>query len=119
MAFQPTPMLSPSTVEMGSELSDRASTTLTSDDSTVLNTSEVRLSEKEEYEGTVASSVAPTPGGDDYPDGGFAAWCIVLGVSQFNYSLDSLDSLMHVRSFSSRVPTSRRGLYSTALVSNS
>ena len=87
MVFQPTLMLSSSTVEMGSELSDRASTGLTSDDSTTLNTPGVRPSEKEECEETVASPVAPTPDGDDYPDGGFAAWCVVLGVSQSDHSL--------------------------------
>jgi len=81
MAFQPTPMLSSSTVEMDSESSDRAPTGLTSDESTALNTPEVRPSEKEEYEETITSPVAPTPGGDDHPDGGFTAWCVVLGVS--------------------------------------
>jgi len=87
MAFQPTPMLSSSTVEFGSELSDRTLTcpTLTPDGSTALNNPEVQPSEKKEYEETVTSPVALTPGEDDYPDGGFTAWCVVLGVSQFNY----------------------------------
>ena len=88
MAFQPTPMLSSSTVEIGSEPSDRALTclTLTSDGSVTLNTLEPILpSEKKKYEETVTSPVAPTPGEDDYPDGGFAAWCVVLGVSRFNH----------------------------------
>ena len=83
---------------MGSEsVSDRVSTGL-SDDSTALNTSGVRPSEKQEYEDTVASPVAPTPGGDDYHDGGFTAWCVVLGVSQLDHSLVFSNSLMCVRS---------------------
>jgi len=87
MAFQPTLVLSSSTVKMDSELSTWASTSLTSKESVALNTPEVRPSEKQEYEETVASPVAPTQGGDDCPDGGFTAWCVVLGVSQFNHSL--------------------------------
>ena len=94
MAFQPTLMLSPSTVEMGSESSDRASTSLISEESTVLNTPEVRPSEKGECEETVASPVAPIPDEDNYPDGGFTAWCVVLGVSQSNHSLIFSNSLM-------------------------
>ena len=85
MALQPTLMLRSNTIEMGPELSDRVlAGSLTYDRSTALNTPEVPLSEKEEYEETVASPVAPTVGEDDYPDGGFTAWCVVLGVSQFN-----------------------------------
>ena len=91
-------MLRSNIVEMGSESSDRELTGLTPDGSTALNTSEVQPSEKKECEETVASPVAPTPGRDDYPDGGFAAWCVVLGVSQFNNSLVFSDSLMRVRS---------------------
>ena len=87
MALQPTPMLRSNTVEMCPELSDRASTGLTSDRSTALNIPGDLLSEKKEYEETVASPVAPTVGEDDYPDGGFTAWCVVLGVSQFNHPL--------------------------------
>jgi len=86
MAFQPTLVLSSSTVEMDSEPSTRASTGLTSEESVAFNTPEVQSSEKQEYEETVASAVAPTQGGDDYPDGGFTAWCVVFGVSQFNHS---------------------------------
>ena len=88
MALQPTLMLRSNTIEMGPELSDRVlAGSLTYDRSTALNTPEVPLSEKEEYEETVASPVAPTVGEDDYPDGGFTAWCVVLGVSQFNHLL--------------------------------
>jgi len=75
------------TIEMGPELSDRVLASLTYDRSTALNTPEVPLSEKKEYEETVASPVAPTLGEDDYPDGGFTAWCVVLGVSQFKHLL--------------------------------
>jgi len=118
MTFQQTLMWSSSTVEMGSESSTRASTGLISDDSTALNTPGVRQSEKEEYEETVASPVAPTPGVDDYPDGGFAAWCVVLGVSQLNHCLVFSVLLIRVRSCSRRVLFSRRMLYFTSLVSN-
>ena len=87
MALQPTPISKSNTVEMDPELSDRVLASLTYDRSTALDTPEVPLSEKEEYEETVASPVAPTVGEDDYPDGGFTAWCVVLGVSQFNHLL--------------------------------
>jgi len=85
MALQPTQILRSNTIEMGPELSDRALTGLTSDRSTALNIPEVPLSEKKEYEETVVSPVASTLGEDDYPDGGFTAWCVVLGVSQLNH----------------------------------
>ena len=98
MAFQPTLILSSRTVKIGSESSTRASTGFTSDESIAVNTPEVRSLEQEEYEETVASLVAPIPGGDDYPDGGFTAWCVVLGVSQFNHSLVFSNSLMRIRS---------------------
>jgi len=119
MAGQPTSTLSSSTIEMGSESGIRASTDLTSDDSTALSTPGSRPLKREEYEETVASPVTPTPDGDDYPDGGFAAWCVVLGVSQFNHSLVFSIFLIHVRSCSVRVLFSRRRLYSTSSVSNS
>jgi len=112
-------MLSSSTVEMGSELSDRGLAGLTSDGSTTLNAPGVLPSEKRGYEETVASPVALTPGGDDCPDGGLAAWCVVLGVSRFNHSLAFSNSLMHVRPCSVRVPFSRRRLHPTSSVSNS
>jgi len=59
---------------------------LTSGESTTSNVWENRLSEKKEDEGIVASPVDPTSDVGDYPDGGFAAWCVVLGVSQFTFS---------------------------------
>jgi len=118
MALQPTPMLRSNTIEMGPELSDRALTGLTSNRSTALNTPEVPLSEKKEYEETVASPVAPTLGEDDYPDGGFTAWCVVLGVSQSNNLLVFSDCLMGVWSCRLRVLFSRRRLHSASLVSN-
>jgi len=53
--------------------------TPTSDGSVMLKFVEDRpVEEKEEIE---VSSALPTPDVDDYPDGGLAAWCIVLGVS--------------------------------------
>jgi len=118
MAFQPTPTLGSSTIEMGSELSDRALTSLASDDSMTLNTPEVQPSEKKEYEETAASKVALTPGVDDYPDGGVTAWCVVLGVSRLNHSLVFSNFLMRVRSCRLCVPISRRMLHSIPLVSN-
>jgi len=111
-------MLSSSTIEMGSESSDRALTGLASDDSITLSTPEVRPSEKKEYEETVPSQVAPTPDADDYPDGGFTAWCVVLGVSKLKNFLVISNFLMRVRSCRLCVPISRRMLHSTNLVSN-
>lgn len=110
MAFQQTLMWSSSIVGMGSESNNRVSTGLISDDSTALNTPGVCQSEKEEYEETMASPVAPTPGEDDYPDGGFTAWCVVLGVSQLNHFLVFSVLLIRVRSCSQRVLFSRRML---------
>jgi len=55
-------------------------------ESTTSNILEDRLSEKKEDEGVVTSPVAPTPDVGDCTDGGFAAWCVVLGVSQLTSS---------------------------------
>ena len=75
MAMQPTPTLRSSTVEKDSESKDRPLTCLTTAES-------MAASEKKDDEETVvASPVAPTPGAGDFPDGGFAAWCVVVGVS--------------------------------------
>ena len=120
MTFQPTPMLSSSTVEMGSESSDRGLAGLTPDESAKSNAPGDLPSEKKGYKETVTSPIALTLGGDDYPDGGLAAWCVVLGVSRFNHSLAlSNSSLMHVRPCSVRVLFSRRRLHLTSSVSNS
>lgn len=68
---------------MGSRLNDRTPT----DESMTLNTVEGRqLEEKTEDEEKVASPVTPTPDADEYPDGGLAAWCIVVGVSPLTIS---------------------------------
>jgi len=83
---------------MGSDSSDRDLTGLTPDGSTALNTPEVPLSEKKECEETATNPVAPTLGGDDYPDGGFTAWSVVMGVSKLNHPLAPSDILMRVRS---------------------
>lgn len=48
------------------------------------------LEEKVEDEGIEIGPVLPTPDGDDYPDGGLAAWCVVLGVSSLAISSESL-----------------------------
>jgi len=62
--------------------------TPTSDGSMMLKFVEGRsLEEKEEIE---VSSALPTPDVDDYPDGGLAAWCIVLGVSPSAMSSSSV-----------------------------
>ena len=103
---------------MGPEPSDRDLTGLTSDRSTALNTPEVPLSEKEGYEEAVTSPVAPTLGEDDYPDGGFTAWCVLLGVSQSNNLLVFSNFLMDVWSCRLRVLFSQRKLHSTSLVAN-
>jgi len=56
--------------------------TPTADGSTVLKFVQARLSEeKEKGEEIEASPVLTTSDVDDYPDGGLAAWSIVLGVS--------------------------------------
>ena len=56
--------------------------TPTSDGSVILKFAEDRpVEEKEEDEETGTSPVLATPDVDDYPDGGLAAWSIVLGVS--------------------------------------
>lgn len=43
-------------------------------------------SEKKEDEETEVSPVAPAPGPGDFPDGGFAAWSVAVGVSRFTIS---------------------------------
>jgi hypothetical protein len=62
----------------------RVSTGKASGESTALNTPVDRPSEKkeEEDEETVASPVAAAAPTDDFPDGGLAAWGVVVGVSQ-------------------------------------
>ena len=47
---------------------------------------EDRPSGEKEDEKMEASPVVPASDASDYPDGGLAAWCIVLGVSQFSIS---------------------------------
>jgi len=54
----------------------------TSDESIMLKFAEdLQSEEKGESEEIGVSPVLSTPDVDDYPDGGFAAWSIVLGVS--------------------------------------
>ena len=121
MALQPTPMLRSSTVEMDSESNDRALTRLTSHESTALNTSEDRPSEKkEDEEETVASPVAPAPGPGDFPDGGFAAWCVVVGVSRLNHFPRLFEFFLMPCPVVCRLHAlcSRRRLHSTSLVLN-
>jgi hypothetical protein len=68
-------------VEMGLGPNER---TPTSDESMTLNIVEdqpLEEKEKEEGEEIRVSPITTTSDVDDYPDGGLAAWCVVLGVS--------------------------------------
>ena len=51
-------------------------------ESTTLKISGSEWSEKEEDEEKESSSASLTSDACDFPDGGFTAWCVVLGVSQ-------------------------------------
>ena len=82
MALQHLPMLTSNTVATGSGLN---ASTPTSDGSLTLNIVEGRpLDEKAESD--EASPVISTSDADDYPDGGLAAWCVVVGVSPLSVS---------------------------------
>ena len=58
----------------------------TFDSSATLRSSGTRLSEKKDEE-AMASPVSPAPDADDFPDGGLAAWLVVLGVSSLIFSV--------------------------------
>jgi hypothetical protein len=71
MASQQSPTPTPTTVEAGSESHEQR---LSPDESVTLD-----VKEEEDLE---ASPAIPTAAVDDFPDGGLAAWSIVLGVSE-------------------------------------
>lgn len=99
----------PASKSVDLESSERA---LASGGSTTSNILEDRSSEKKESEEIAASPVAPTPGAGDFPDGGFAAWCVVLGVSQLAFSSFLVgENLIQPWSRSLHVPFSQRGLH--------
>jgi len=82
MAVQQTPTSTLNTAEMDLESNERV---LTSDESMTLDAPESRPSETKEGKEIEASPVTvstPDASDIDYPDGGLAAWCVVLGVSQ-------------------------------------
>lgn len=54
---------------------------ITPGESTTLNILGSEWSERKEDE-KESSLASPTSDACDFPDGGFAAWCVVLGVSQ-------------------------------------
>ena len=79
MASQQIPVPALNTTELGLDQNERS---LTSDESVTFGGEP-----SEEKEGEIGvSSAIPTFNVDDYPDGGLAAWCVVLGVSQFSIS---------------------------------
>lgn len=78
MLPQQSVMYTPNTAETGSGSNERG---LTSTESVAAKVSEDRLSEKEK-EDVEASPAILVGAVDDYPEGGFAAWCVVLGVSK-------------------------------------
>lgn len=78
----------------------------TSDGSVTVSIPDDRPSEKKEEEDLEVAPVIPKSEADDCPDGGFAAWCIVLGVSKlailsalniFLITLDRVEYVRHIR----------------------
>ena len=109
MAVRQTPTPTLDTTEIGLESNERM---LTPDESMTLGALESRPSETKEDKETEVSPVFSTPGADDidYPDGGFAAWCVVLGVSQM--AILAFSSFSNgVRACSIPVPFSQRRLH--------
>ena len=82
MALQRLPMLTSNAVETGSGPN---AWTPTPDGSLTLYIVEGRSLE-EKTESNEASPVISLSNADDYPDGGLAAWCVVVGVSQLSVS---------------------------------
>ena len=113
MALQRLPISTSNTIEKGSGPNTR---TPTSDESMTLNIVEGRPSD-EKVELDEASPVVSAPGADDYPDGGLAAWCVVVGVSSFPFPR-VLEFADEVGSRSLCVPSSQRRLHSRSLALN-
>ena len=113
MVLQHLPILTSSTVETGSGPNISIST---SDGSLTLKIVEGRsLDEKTELD--EASPAISASDADDYPDGGLAAWCVVVGVSSFPFP-GLLDFTDEVASCSLRVLSSQRRLHSLSLTLN-
>ena len=113
MALQRLPMLTSNTLEMGSR---PTISTSTSDGSLTLNIVEGRsLDGKTELD--EANPVISASDADDYPDGGLAAWCVVVGVSSFPFPR-LLDFTDEVASCSLRVLSSQRTSHSLSLTLN-
>ena len=105
-------MLTSNTVGTGSR---PTISTSTSDGSLTLNIVEGQsLDGKTEL--NEANPVISTSDADDYPDGGLAAWCVVVGVSSFPFP-EFLD-FTNVGSCSLRVPSSQRRLHSLSVALN-
>ena len=105
-------MLTSNTLEMGSR---PTISTSTSDGSLTLNIVEGRsLDEKTELD--EANPVISTSDVDDYPDGGLAAWCVVVGVSSFPFP--RLLDFTEGGSCSLRVPSSQRRLHTLSVALN-
>ena len=84
MGLQLTLVSTPNTLETDLESSERVSTP---GESTTIHTLEDRsLEKKEEEEEIEPSPTTLTSDADDYPDGGFAAWLVVMGVSRLSIS---------------------------------
>ena len=105
-------MLTSNTVGTGSR---PTISTSTSDGSLTLNIVEGQsLDGKAELD--EANPVISTSDADDYPDGGLAAWCVVVGVSSFPFP-EFLD-FTNVGSCSLRVPSSQRRFHPSGLALN-
>lgn len=93
MAPQQSPIYTPNTAETASESNEQG---LTSAESVTAKFPEDRLSEKEKRDPETSPAIPMGGVGvDEYPDGGFAAWCVVLGVSK-STSPDLLRPLMNL-----------------------
>lgn len=102
--------LTPSTVEMDLGPNEQLSTTAGSIKSNLLDD---RPSEKKDGEEIEARPAVPPPSAGDFPDGGPAAWCVVVGVSHLTVSRPFSLFLTRVWLCRVHVPCSRRRLHFT------
>ena len=79
MVIQQTP--APTSDDMETDLEPKG-LIMTPGEPTTLNILGSEWPERKKDEEEEASSASPTSDAYDFPDGGFAAWCVVLGVSQ-------------------------------------